>query len=200
MPHDVSSGDEFFRPILPSKPTKPEPASEPAKHRIRPFFMLPASGGKTKRFDCEMEKHGLKSKIKDIESLNTYFESQLGKIQSNVTASDSSTASWRKLDFSSTSAAGQEKSQQRGRAIVFPYQRRARSFSPPKDEASSPSKPFSSRLNRSIENSPRAGPVLAKNFMFGRDLIRSMHKKKGSMPLVVPQRKPPRGAGLYFAL
>ena len=141
-----------------------------------------------------MERHGLQTKIKDIESLNIYFESQLGKspqsISNRITDGSVHGKNDAKNSFTQANTSNQDigLNTSRERAILFPYQRRARSFSPPKKEASAKTFPG---LNQSggggeEEEEKKVKPVLAKSFIFGKPLLEATRQNMQCYPLILP--------------
>lgn len=135
----------------------------------------PKSSGQTK-FEADMEQHGLQKKIKDIQSLNTYFQSEIGKNPANIRSQivpGSADEAKKQLMKKSDNKKSPKNTQQE--FITFPYQRRARSFSPPKNEPNA--KIYQAHSPRSKEEQQKAKPVVAKNFICGKKLM-NLNKKK----------------------
>ncbi len=118
-------------------------------------------------FDLEMNRHGLLDKIANIQRLNNYFESEIGGKLNDISASG---------QCSEDSATFEKsfKGQAPTKGFTFPFQKRARSHSPPRNgQLFSPASPVD-------ETSAKTGrkPVVA-NFVLGRNLRVSAAKVPG---------------------
>ncbi len=117
-------------------------------------------------FEQEMDKHGLLDKIVHIQQLNNYFENELGAVAKKVEGG-SPTGAQQQVSAQNSPNAAAAAGAVAEKGYAFPFQKRARSNSPPKNSALL-------FVPRSGEKSPgptdpRRKPVVARtNFVIGK--------------------------------
>eukprot|EP01022_Parablepharisma_sp_SALTPOND_P019997 TRINITY_DN3519_c0_g1_i1.p2 TRINITY_DN3519_c0_g1~~TRINITY_DN3519_c0_g1_i1.p2 ORF type:complete len:384 (-),score=35.76 TRINITY_DN3519_c0_g1_i1:3156-4259(-) len=115
-------------------------------------------------FEAEMNKYGLLDKITNIQQLNNFFELEIGgskKDNSSTQLLDSS-ASNSHLDKIFA-----ENSPNSAKGFAFPFQKRARSNSPPRN---------GQLFDPKRKESPGRQPIIA-NFFLGKNLVSRKHVK-----------------------
>lgn len=116
-------------------------------------------------FEADMEQHGLQKKIKDIQMLNSYFQCEIGKNTTGIRG-----------QLPPSTAANPKRGEIKKRSqITFPFQRRARSFSPPKN-----AKTFKAHSPKDKDEEEKVKPI--KGFVCGKQLLNQVNNKRGKSP------------------
>ena len=130
-------------------------------------------------FEQEMNKHGLLDKIVHIQQLNNYFENELGGIGKKVEA-PSTVAEVEGQDRSQNSPKATIMDNSKGYA--FPFQKRARSNSPPKNGALLFVPKSTEKSPEQSPCDPRRKPVVARaNFVIGKAVKQLNFSQKAQM-------------------
>lgn len=140
------------------------------------------------KFEADMEQHGLQKNIKEIQILNTYIQSEIGKNNTNIRCQIPSVTAGSTVDDGKKSKDPLIRKSEIKKItkevmkepITFPYQRRARSFSPPKNEPSP--KIFQAHSPKTKEDGQKLKPVVARGFVCGKKLVNSSGIKRGHSP------------------
>ena len=116
------------------------------------------SVNKIEHFEDEMGKHGLLDKIVSIQKLNNFFEAELGSNKKMNDSAFDDTCNNTTLDKTGKAAAGADPG-----AFAFPFQKRARSHSPPRNPQL-----FDQTRNPICVDAPK--PLVATNFVVAPQL------------------------------
>jgi len=143
------------------KSGKISPSGNPRRGRSPPL---------REHFEAEMNKHGLLDKIVNIQLLNNFFESEIGgtKKEGSPHASDFGTSNSR-LEKIFVENPDQT---MEGKGFTFPFQKRARSNSPPRN-----GQLFDPKRSENTGNQP-----IVANFFIGQKVIRKELKKQIKFP------------------
>lgn len=107
-------------------------------------------------FEAEMHRHGLLDKILHIQQLNNYFGAELGSARKGSPRAGNASPEPSVSGLNTSSAAD--------KGYAFPFQKRARSNSPPR----SPSALFSSGTHKVDSKTGRKPVVATPNFVIGK--------------------------------